>query len=185
MSFVDTCVIAAGSGPTKGTLDAVRERADQRFSHEMGFRWKCHLLKTQTFRGNTSTGCSKNGIPGHSWRQREIKKQGENSSLTQNQKHNFHTMMQSCPINYLNTKEHRIDSSQMYFEQLAGERRDSRLRSNQETTFLLIVFDVPVSSSLPCMFCWQAYQAALLTSFCVSVAMREVVIVVLVCSFQA
>lgn len=49
MSFVDTCVIAAGSGPTKGTLDAVRERADQGFSHEMGFRWKMSSSQNPNF----------------------------------------------------------------------------------------------------------------------------------------
>lgn len=37
MSFVDTCVIAAGSGPTKNTLDVVREGAGWRFFSREGF----------------------------------------------------------------------------------------------------------------------------------------------------
>lgn len=49
MSFVDTCVIAAGSEPTEGILDVVRARAGWRFSHGMGFSWKMSASQNPNF----------------------------------------------------------------------------------------------------------------------------------------
>lgn len=49
MSFVDTCVITAGSVPTKGKRDVVREGAGWRFSHERDFSWKMSASPSPDF----------------------------------------------------------------------------------------------------------------------------------------
>lgn len=77
MSFVDTCVIAAGSGPTKGILAVAGEGAGWRFSHEMGFRWKMSASQNPNFSWERMYHMQQKWYSWSQWEKGETKKNKE------------------------------------------------------------------------------------------------------------